>query len=188
MPFWNGGVKVTLAVYSPEVLSQLMEPQDASLIRQALDDAGLFIITGVAATGIVTDASGVTGVALNDGRETALRDGLHRQRSATQRGISGRAAAFGWKRGLWPTAIPPPACWEPLQAGDVAVTYEPVTGKPVMTALWTNAVEMGRCAGLNMAGHRTAYSGTFGILNATQVGGATLRLHGDRSYRQRRVV
>ena len=38
-----------------------------------------------------------------------------------------------------------------------------------MTALWTNAVEMGRCAGLNMAGRKTAYGGTFGILNATQV-------------------
>jgi NADPH-dependent 2,4-dienoyl-CoA reductase/sulfur reductase-like enzyme len=38
-----------------------------------------------------------------------------------------------------------------------------------MTALWTNAVEMGRCAGYNMAGIKTAYSGTFGIMNATQV-------------------
>jgi NAD(P)H-nitrite reductase large subunit len=38
-----------------------------------------------------------------------------------------------------------------------------------MTALWTNAVEMGRCAGFNMAGLPTAYTGTFGILNATQV-------------------
>jgi NAD(P)H-nitrite reductase large subunit len=38
-----------------------------------------------------------------------------------------------------------------------------------MTALWTNAVEMGRCAGMNMAGVPTAYTGTFGILNATQV-------------------
>jgi NAD(P)H-nitrite reductase large subunit len=37
------------------------------------------------------------------------------------------------------------------------------------TALWTNAVEMGRCAGKNMAGIKTAYSGTLGILNATQV-------------------
>jgi nitrite reductase (NADH) large subunit len=38
-----------------------------------------------------------------------------------------------------------------------------------MTALWTNAAEMGRCAGRNMAGRPTAYGGTFGILNATQV-------------------
>jgi len=63
------------------------------------------------------------------------------------------------------------ACNQPntFAAGDVAVTYEPVSGRPIMTALWTNAVEMGRCAGLNMTGGPTAYTGTFGILNATQV-------------------
>ena len=54
-------------------------------------------------------------------------------------------------------------------AGDVAVTFDPITGERMMTALWTNAVEMGRCAGRNMAGRPTAYGGTFGILNATQV-------------------
>lgn len=162
------GVKVTLAVYSPEVLSQLMEPQDAALIRQALDDAGLSIITGVAATGIVADASGVTGVALNDGRE------LPCEMVCIGKGVrpnvefldgSGIRVEGGIVADRYTAASLPGA----FAAGDVAVTYEPVTGRPVMTALWTNAVEMGRCAGLNMAGHRTAYGGTFGILNATQV-------------------
>ena len=54
-------------------------------------------------------------------------------------------------------------------AGDVAVTFDSVTGDRIMTALWTNAVEMGKCAGYNMTGTKTAYSGTFGIMNATQV-------------------
>ena len=43
--------------------------------------------------------------------------------------------------------------------------YEVIT----ITGLWTNAAEMGRCAGANMAGVKKAYGGTFGILNATQV-------------------
>ena len=54
-------------------------------------------------------------------------------------------------------------------AGDVAVTFDPITGGRIVTGLWTNAVEMGRCAGLNMAGSSVEYGGTFGILNATQV-------------------
>jgi NAD(P)H-nitrite reductase large subunit len=37
------GLDVTLVVYSPEVLSQLMEPDDAVLIRDALNNAGLKI-------------------------------------------------------------------------------------------------------------------------------------------------
>ncbi len=51
----------------------------------------------------------------------------------------------------------------------MAVTFDPVTGKRIVTGLWTNAVEMGRCAGFNMTGRKTAYAGTFGIMNATQV-------------------
>ena len=58
------GLKVTLVVFSPEVLSQLMEPDDALLIRRALDRAGLSIRTGAAATGILADQTGVTGVVL----------------------------------------------------------------------------------------------------------------------------
>jgi nitrite reductase (NADH) large subunit len=162
------GVKVTLVVYSPEVLSQLMEPEDAFLIRQALDNAGLTITTGVAATGILANASGVTGVALNNGSELAC------QMVCIGKGVrpnveflegSGVAVDGGIVADRYTGASQP----DTYAAGDVAVTYEPVSGAPIMTALWTNAVEMGRCAGMNMAGVKTAYAGTFGILNATQV-------------------
>jgi nitrite reductase (NADH) large subunit len=162
------GVKVTLVVYSPEVLSQLMEPEDARLIRQALDNAGLTIATGAAATGIMADASGVTGVALDNGRELAC------QMVCIGKGVrpnveflegSGVAVDGGILADRYTGASQP----DTYAAGDVAVTHEPVSGTPIMTALWTNAVEMGRCAGMNMAGVKTAYAGTFGILNATQV-------------------
>jgi NAD(P)H-nitrite reductase large subunit len=161
-------VKVSLAVYSPEVLSQLMEPRDAGLIRQALDDAGLEIITGVAATGVVAGASGVTAVALNDGRE------LPCEMVCIGKGVRPNVeflegSAIRVEEGIVADRHTAASLPGTFAAGDVAVTYEPVTDNPVMTALWTNAVEMGRCAGLNMAGQRTAYGGTFGILNATQV-------------------
>ena len=161
------GIKVTLVVYSPEVLSQLMEPEDAVLIRNALDRAGLKIVTGRSAKGILSDRSGVAGVALDDGSELPCRmvcigkgvrpnvEFLSGADIAVDKGIVvDRYTAC--KQGVF-------------AAGDVAVTYDPVTGDRTMTALWTNAVEMGRCAGYNMAGTKTAYSGTFGIMNATQV-------------------
>jgi NAD(P)H-nitrite reductase large subunit len=162
------GLKVTLAVYSPEVLSQLMEPDDAFLIRQALNNAGLNITTGIAATAIMADASGVIGVALDNGRE------LPCQMVCIGKGVrpnveflegSGVQVDGGIVADRYTCASKP----DTYAAGDVAVTHEPVSGAPIMTALWTNAVEMGRCAGMNMAGVKTAYAGTFGILNATQV-------------------
>jgi len=162
------GLKVTLAVYSPEVLSQLMEPDDARLIRRALDDAGLTVTTGVAAHGITADASGVSGVTLDNGSE------LPCQMVCIGKGVrpnveflegSGVQVDGGIVADRYTGASLP----DTYAAGDVAVTHEPVSGAPIMTALWTNAVEMGRCAGMNMSGVKTAYAGTFGILNATQV-------------------
>jgi NAD(P)H-nitrite reductase large subunit len=162
------GVMVTLAVYSPEVLSQLMEPDDALLIRKALKDAGLSVMTGVAASGITADASGVTGVTLDNGSE------LPCQMVCIGKGVrpnveyldgSGVQVDGGIVADRYTGASLPGT----YAAGDVAVTHEPVSGAPIMTALWTNAVEMGRCAGMNMAGIKSAYAGTFGILNATQV-------------------
>jgi NAD(P)H-nitrite reductase large subunit len=162
------GLKVTLVVYSPEVLSQLMEPEDAFLIRKALDRAGLKIKTGCAATHIISDRSGVTGVVLDPGGEMSC------QMVCIGKGVRPNVEFLDGSNvridgGI--VADPYTACSAPdtFAAGDVAVTFDSVSGDRIMTALWTNAVEMGRCAGRNMAGVKTAYSGTFGILNATQV-------------------
>jgi NAD(P)H-nitrite reductase large subunit len=160
-------IKVTLVVFSPEVLSRLMDPEDAALIRKALDDAGLKIKTGAAAIGIQSDHTGVTGVVLDDNSEIAC------EMICIGKGVVPNvefleSSGIKLEKGI--VADRHTAC-KPytFAAGDVAVTHDPISGEPVMTALWTNAVEMGRCAGLNMAGLPTAYSGTFGILNAAQV-------------------
>ncbi|MCP4687884.1 MAG: FAD-dependent oxidoreductase [Desulfobacterales bacterium] len=161
-------IKVTLVVYSPEVLSQLMDPEDALLIRQALDDAGLVIKTGRAAVSIQSDSTGATGVMLDDRGEIAC------QMVCIGKGVRPNVeflenSGVALEKGI--VADRYTGCSQPhaFAAGDVAVTHDPISGEPVMTALWTNAVEMGRCAGLNMAGIPTVYTGTFGILNATQV-------------------
>lgn len=162
------GLDVTLVVKSPEILSQLMEPDDALLIRDALNNAGLKVITGCNAVKILSDAGGVTGVLLDDNREISCQmvfvgkgvfpnvDFLDRNTVDMDNGILVNRFT---------------GCSAPnvFAAGDAAVTFDPITGKRIVTGLWTNAVEMGRCAGYNMAGNRVPYSGTFGIMNATQV-------------------
>ena len=162
------GIKVTLVVRSPEVLSQLMEPEDTGRIRNALDSAGLEIMTGVSADQVLSKNSSVTGVVLDNGQE------LPCQMVCIGKGVRPNIEFLngsGVQTDGGIVADIHAACNidDTYTAGDVAVTYDSVSGKPVMTALWTNAVEMGRCAGRNMAGFPTIYSGTFGILNATQV-------------------
>jgi NAD(P)H-nitrite reductase large subunit len=54
-------------------------------------------------------------------------------------------------------------------AGDVVQTRDLVTGKNIVSALWTNAVAMGRTAGLNMAGGKMDYPGSLEVMNATEI-------------------
>jgi len=145
-----------------------MEPADAQLIRQALDQAGLQIITGCSARCILGNGSGVTAVALDNGRE------MDCQMVCIGKGVRPNADWIGDKQirvdgGVVVDKFTRTAAADVFSAGDVAVTFDPITGAPMVTGLWTNAVEMGRCAGANMADRPTAYGGTFGILNATQV-------------------
>lgn len=164
------GLEVTLVVYSPEVLSQLMEPDDAILIRDALNKAGLKIITGCSATHILSKAEEVNGVVLDNGQEISCQmvcigkgvfpnvDFLKESNVQVDHGVVVDRFTACNTANLF-------------AAGDVAVTFDPITGERIVTGLWTNAVEMGRCAGYNMAGRTAEYSGTFAILNATQLAG-----------------
>ena len=56
-------------------------------------------------------------------------------------------------------------------AGDVVETTDIVTGHPMVSGLWTNAVEMGRLAGSNMAGAGLEYPGAIAVLNSLEVAG-----------------
>ena len=159
---------VTLVVYSPEILSQLMEPEDAVLIRDALNKAGLNVMTGCSATRILSDAGGVTGVMLYNGRELSC------QMVCIGKGVLPNVdflvgSDIEVDQGAVVNRYATANIDNVFAAGDVAVTFDPITGERIVTGLWTNAVEMGRCAGYNMAGRLTEYTGTFGILNATQV-------------------
>jgi NAD(P)H-nitrite reductase large subunit len=162
------GLDVTLVVYSPEVLSQLMEPNDAVLIRDALHKAGLKIITRCSATHILSQTGGVHGVLLDNGQEIPC------QMVCIGKGVFPNVdfleqSAVQVDQGVVVDRFTACNAANVFAAGDVAVTFDPITGDRIVTGLWTNAVEMGRCAGHNMAGRTTAYTGTFGILNATQV-------------------
>ncbi|HCX89829.1 MAG: hypothetical protein CO106_12730 [Deltaproteobacteria bacterium CG_4_9_14_3_um_filter_44_9] len=162
------GMDVTLIVKSPEVLSKLMEPDDTVLIRNALNKAGLKLVTGSSVTRILSDSSGVIGVLLDSGREIPC------QMVCIGKGIRANVefldkSGILVNQGVVVDKFTRSNIQNVFAAGDVAVTLDPITGERIVTGLWTNAAEMGSCAGRNMAGQPGIYSGTFGILNAAQV-------------------
>lgn len=59
-------------------------------------------------------------------------------------------------------------------AGDVVQIRDLVTGRPVVSGLWANAVEMGKVAGANMAGGKIRYPGGLEVMNAAEIEGLGL--------------
>jgi nitrite reductase (NADH) large subunit len=161
-------IKVTMIVYSPEILSQLMEPEDTSLIRDALHKAGLSIMPQCSATRILANEKGVKAVVLDNGKE------LPCQMVCVGKGVVSNTdflqnSGIHTDKGIITNAYAACNVKDTYAAGDVALSYDPGTGERISTALWTHAVEMGICAGLNMTGIQSKYTGAFGIMNATQV-------------------
>jgi NADPH-dependent 2,4-dienoyl-CoA reductase/sulfur reductase-like enzyme len=56
-------------------------------------------------------------------------------------------------------------------AGDVVESKELLSGRKTVSALWGNALEMGRVAGMNMAGKNVQYPGFLSVMNATEIAG-----------------
>jgi NADPH-dependent 2,4-dienoyl-CoA reductase/sulfur reductase-like enzyme len=126
-----------------------MEPQDAYLIRAALDNAGLEIRTGCSASKIIGNGSGVSGLVLDDGSDIAC------QMVCIGKGVRPNAdwaagAPVDIDGGVVVDRFTGTSAANIFAAGDVAVTFDPITGNRMVTGLWTNGVEMGRCAGANM--------------------------------------
>lgn len=162
------GLDITMVELETEILPWLMESAGAALIRDALTQTGIKIITGCTASQIVSDNGGVKGVLLNNGQE------LPCQMFCIGIGVTPNVdflqhSGIKLERGVVVDHFASSNVPDVYAAGDAAETADSITGKKIVTGLWTNAVEMGRCAGYNMAGRTTEYSGTFGILNATQV-------------------
>ncbi|OGR06632.1 MAG: hypothetical protein A2511_10040 [Deltaproteobacteria bacterium RIFOXYD12_FULL_50_9] len=59
-------------------------------------------------------------------------------------------------------------------AGDCAQTVDLVESRPLVSALWSEAVEMGRTAGCNMAGRKRKYPGGLAVMNATELAGLAM--------------
>ena len=51
----------------------------------------------------------------------------------------------------------------------MAEYFDVVSGQPAISALWTTAEEMGRLAGINMAGGSLKYHGFLATMNATEI-------------------
>ena len=167
----RGVPKVTVLVKSPYLLSNQLDETCASIIEKEFTDMGIDFIFGVNPTGFL-DKKGmgkVDAVLLEDGRELPAEVVLVGKGVTPNTGLvknAGGQVNIGIKVSDYlETSLP-----EVFAAGDCIEVTDRISGRIVSSALWTLAVEQGRCAAYNMLGKKRLYPQPITTLNAVQFG------------------
>ncbi len=161
------GIEVTIIERLGQILFQKLDGRGAEIISEALINRGIKILTDSAVSGIIHDSGRIT-VRLVSG--STIEAGLVILAAGVMPDIgifrdsgikTGRGILVG---GMLETNIPGIHA-----AGDVVESRDLLTGRPSVSGLWTNAEEMGRIAGVNMAGDRIKFEGFLPVMNAAGI-------------------
>ncbi|MFC1967907.1 NAD(P)/FAD-dependent oxidoreductase [Chloroflexota bacterium] len=153
------GVEVTIIEMKKRILNTILDEEASALEEEALEQAGVEIITGHTASLVSSSLPGqATGVALDDGRLlpceiVVIAIGVQPRTelaSPTSIKINRGIAIDRYMATSYPDVY---AC------GDAAEAYDLAYGENRLTPIWPNAYLGGRVAGFNMAGVTTEYQG-----------------------------
>lgn len=154
------GMKVSLLEQLGHVLPTVFDEEAAIIIRKRIEDLGVDVITGEKAlkftgnghiTSVITDTRElecdlvVVAVGLRPDVELA-------QKAGAEIGSSGGVRVNSQMM----TSLP-----DLYAAGDVAETYDIARDTGFVNAIWPCAFEQGHIAGLNLAGQKTEYAGSY---------------------------
>jgi NAD(P)H-nitrite reductase large subunit len=164
------GIEVSIVELLDRIVPQQLDEESAVIFAHTVADAGIKISLGQTFKTINYEGKKITSVTLNNGvelkadlvivgvgvranLELAISGGLHTQKGllVNERLQTNDAHIFA--------------------AGDVVETRDIISGDSIVSGIWTNAVEMGRIAGDNMAGGKSTYQGAFSLLNSMELGG-----------------
>jgi NAD(P)H-nitrite reductase large subunit len=154
------GMEVTLLEQLGHVLPTVFDEEAASLIQKRIEDLGIKTVTGEKA--LQFTGNGHVKRVITDSREiecdiVVLAVGNKPAIQLAQRAGIGIGALGGIKVNdqMMTSAL------SVYAAGDVTETYDITRDANWINAIWPCAVEQGRVAGLNMAGRKTPYEGSF---------------------------
>ena len=164
------GLQVTVVEQQAHILLPRLDREGAALVAERLEAKGVSFILNETAREILP---GGKGVKLESGRLLACDFVCI---------AVGVKPNIGWLKGSGLATDKALVVDGNLQtsregiyaAGDVVQIRDLVTGRPVVSGLWGNAVEMGKVAGANMAGGKIRYPGGLEIMNAAEIEGIPL--------------
>lgn len=159
--------KVAVIEMLPHVMPAMVDPTGAKLFEDLLREQGHSVHTGVRATEILGKAGRVTGLRLENGE--VIPSQLLIMAAGVRPNLEFlEGTRIQKKQGLLVDARQQTSLKGIYAAGDVAETTDMLSGQRVVIAIWPEALNQGRIAGLNMAGVPTGYEGSM-AMNVTSV-------------------
>ncbi len=159
--------RVAVVEQKPHVMPAMVDPPAARLFEQLLRERGHAVHTGARAAEIVGKAGRVTGVRLDDGgivpcQVCIMAVGVRPNLDFLE------GTPVERRQGLLVDANQQTSLPSVFAAGDAAETTDMFSGQRVLVAIWPEALNQGRVAGLNMAGVPAKYEGSM-AMNVTSV-------------------
>lgn len=164
------GLNVTVVELLDRIMPQQLDAESAAIFAEAVKNEGIETILEHTLKKVNHKGEKVSSVIFDDGRElntdlVVLGVGVRANIDlAVTSGLrSNRGVQVDDHLRTSDPAV--------FAAGDVVETKDIVSGKSIVSGIWTNAAAMGFIAGDNMAGGDSTYQGAFSLLNAMELGG-----------------
>jgi nitrite reductase (NADH) large subunit len=164
----KAGLSVTVVEKLDHVLPGKFDRRGCEIIAKIVEREGLRVMTGMSILEAIRAKETLRGLRLSSGE--TLDTGMLIVAVGTLPDLDVvKDTGIGTRTGVLidetlRTSVP-----DIYAAGDVVEYTDLVFGKPAVSALWTNAEEMGRLAGRNMAGGKAKYEGFLSVLNSSEI-------------------
>ena len=155
------GLEVKVIIRSNQVLSQVLDREAGDMFQKLIEQNGIEVMTGTDVSEIIGNGD-VKAVKLSSGKVIGcsivvvgkgVKPNIDLVKD-TEIEVSEGIVVDDHMR----TNIP-----NIYAAGDVCQTYDPALDQKVVNALWPNAIEQGKIAGVNLCGEGLKYDGSIGM-------------------------
>ncbi len=164
------GLMVSVAEFFPRLLPRQTDPACAALLQARLEQMGLIFYLGVASKEILGDDQ-ANGLLLEDGRQ------IETDLIIISAGVRPNLE-MGQILGLKMSKAIPVSDQMETEIPDIYAAGDGIEHKGLIYGIWPASEKQGEVAGLNMAGKKTAYTGTT-FSNQLKVAGIDLLAAGD---------
>ncbi|MBI4289363.1 MAG: NAD(P)/FAD-dependent oxidoreductase [Chloroflexi bacterium] len=182
----EAGMEVTIVEMLGHIMPQQFDAAGASIVASAVQAKGIRLQTGRQVKEVRHKGTRKT-VVTDNGQElpcdllvaaVGVRPNLELARQIGARVDRGVIVDSNLR-----TSVP-----DVYAAGDLVQLVDLATGQDFVSGTWTNAVDMGNCAGSNVVGVPRKYAGSFFIQNAVEIAGvptiAVGAIHGQDPHHE----